>query len=324
MVDRLQKKLGVGFQVLATPASLAHGPAMFRRRFRTLVAPLLVLALQPFASADSVTVMAWNIEWFPGTRPRATWTEASRQMDGAKETLAKISPQILCAQELTDELAFTQLVEAVPGMKVDVFSKFLDPESGDLGPQQCGIASTLEADSAWFESFKPAEGVPSLRRGFAFAALNHPEGGLIMCYSVHLKSNGGSDTPAGEKNVAVTRAEAVRQLLAHKAEMEKKFAGRKIFGWVIAGDMNTNHDGQFPMCTAIKDLVAGGFHNSWSETPKAQRMTWRNRPDDQRFKPTTFDYVMTSGLKKNQATMVQGVPVELSDHAPILLELLQE
>jgi endonuclease/exonuclease/phosphatase family metal-dependent hydrolase len=145
-----------------------------------------------------------------------------------------------------------------------------------------------------------------------------------MCYSVHLKSNHGSDTPEGEKNVAITRAEAARQLISHKAEMEKQFAGRKISGWIIAGDMNTNHDGQFPKCTAISDLIAGGFHNTWSETPKEQRLTWRNHPGEDRFKPTTFDYLMTIGLKKNQATLIPGVPVAISDHAPVLLELSPE
>ncbi len=95
-------------------------------------------------------------------------------------------------------------------------------------------------------------------------------------------------------------------------------------GWIIAGDMNTNHDGQFPMCTAIKDLVGAGFHNTWSKTAREQRPTWRNHPDDTRFKPTTFDYFMTLGLKKNQALMVPGIAVEVSDHAPILLEVLAE
>jgi hypothetical protein len=285
---------------------------------------LLALAFQAVSSAAPITAMSWNIEWFPGGRPNASRNEAFKQMKGAKAELEKASPQIFLAQELTDEKAFAKLVKVVRGMEVNVFSNFIEPGSEKPSPQQCGIASTLTADSAWFETFKPAEGVPSLRRGFAFAALNHPDGGLIMCYSVHLKSNGGSDTPAGEKNVAVTRAEAVRQLLIHKGEMEKKFAGRKIVGWLIAGDMNTNHDGQFPMCTAIVDLVEGGFYNSWSETPKEQRLTWRNHPDDTRFKPTTFDYMMTVGFKKNQAVMVEDVPVEVSDHAPILIELLPE
>lgn len=297
---------------------------MRSKKFCAIAGTVFAIALQSLAGAAPVTALSWNIEWFPGGRPNASKSEAFKQTKAVKAELGKIAPQIFMGQELTDEKAFAEIVKVVPGMEVNVFSKFIDPQSGKPGPQQCGIASTLKADSAWFESFKPADGVPSLRRGFAFAALNHPDGGLIMCYSVHLKSNGGSDTPAGEKNVAVTRAESARQLIAHKSAMEKRFAGRKIVGWIIAGDMNTNHDGQFPVCTAIEDLVAGGFHNTWSETPKEQRLTWRNHPNDLRFKPTTFDYFMTIGLKKNQAKMITDIPVEVSDHAPILLEVLLE
>ena len=59
-----------------------------------------------------------------------------------------------------------------------------------------------------------------------------------MLYCVQLKSNHGSDTPKGEKNVANTRAESVRQIIAHKEEMEKRFAKHNIVGWLIAGDFN--------------------------------------------------------------------------------------
>ncbi|MEM1085867.1 MAG: hypothetical protein AAGI48_17290 [Verrucomicrobiota bacterium] len=288
-----------------------------------VVYSLVTLAFPAKAEEKAITAMSWNIEWFPGTRPDPSRREAFQQTKAARKLLEEVVPDILFAQELTDEKAFAKLVKAVPFMDVHVYSKFVDSRSGELARQQCGIASTLEADSAWFEAFKPVEGMPNLRRGFAFAALKHPQGGLLMCYSVHLKSNGGSDTPEGEKDIAVTRAESVRQLLAHKAEMEKRFADKPILGWIIGGDMNTNHDGQFPLCTVIEDLVKGGFHNTWSETPKEKRLTWRNHPDDTRFKPTTFDYFMTIGVKPVQATMMPEVPVEVSDHAPVLLEIVK-
>ena len=231
------------------------------------------------------------------------------------------APDLFLAQEITDEKAFADLVKTMPGFKVNVFSRFLDPYSDKPAQQQCAIASRLKMDSAWFEEFAPAKNLPDLRRGFAFAALEHPEGGLIMVYSVHLKSNHGSDTPEGEKNVADTRRESVRQIIAHKAAMEKKFEGRKIAGWLVGGDFNSNHDGQFPMCTAVADLMNAGFHNTWDQTPKDQRLTWHNPPDDTRFKPTTFDYMMTSGFEKAKATIPPGIPRESSDHDPVMLML---
>jgi len=279
------------------------------------------LLLSTLLSAEPLKTMAWNMEWFPGGRPYAKKAEQVKQTEGAKAVLTEQSPDILLAQELRYKSAFEKLVAEVPGMKVNVFSNFLESDGKTPGPQQCAIASKLKANSAWFEAFKPSESLPNLSRGFAFAALEHPDGGLVMFYSIHLKSNHGSDTPEGEKNVAATREESAKQIIAHKLEMEKKFADQKILGWVVGGDFNTNHDGQFLMCTAVEDFVKAGFHNSWDETPKEDRLTWRPNPKDPRFKATTFDYFLTTGFEQTQATTVPNVPLETSDHAPILINL---
>ena len=291
------------------------------KRFFTILVVLFGIIPCPAFSAEPLKTMTWNLQWFPGGRPEASKAEQIRQMNGAKAILVEQSPDIFLAQELTNPKAFSNLVANIPGMKVHVFSNFLNYDGKNPGPLQCAIASKLNANSAWFESFKPSKGLPNLPRGFAFAALEYPAGGLIMLYSVHLKSNHGSDTPEGEKDIADTRAESVRQLIAHKAAMEKKFAGQKILGWLIGGDFNTNHDGQFPMCTAIRDLVNAGFHNSWGETSKVQRLTWRNDPKYHRYKSTTFDYILTSGFEKSQAKIISGVPLDISDHAPLVISL---
>lgn len=293
--------------------------------YRSLLSPLYgliaALVLCPAIHAEPLKAITWNIEWFPGGRPYASKNEQSKQTKGVLEKLGKMSPDIFLAQEITNGKAFEKLVTQIPGMKVDIFSNFLKPNSDKPDSQQCAIASKLKAHSAWFEEFKPSANLPSLRRGFAFAALEHPDGGLIMIYSVHLKSNRGSDTPEGEMNVANTRAESARQIIVHKTEMEKKFADQKILGWLIGGDFNTNHDGQFPKCTAVKQLVDAGFHNSWDATPKEERRSWRNNPRDKRFKPTTFDYLFTIGFKETQAKLIPDISLDLSDHAPVLILL---
>lgn len=296
----------------------------FHQPAKAILAAALSFLLSLAIHAEPIKAATWNLEWFPGGRPNASRTEMRTQTKAIAKVLETLSPQIFLAQELTDQKAFEKLISSVPGMKLDTFSRFLDPESGKIGPQQCAIASTLKANSAWFESFKPTENLPNLRRGFAFAALEAPEGGLIMVYSVHLKSNRGSDTAQGEIDVANTRAESARQLITHKAEMEKKFADQKIAGWVIGGDFNTNDDGQFPKCTAIRDLVAAGFHNSWDATPKEDRLTWHNSPNDTRFKPTTFDFMLTKGFQETQAKVFPGIPVDVSDHSPVLILLANQ
>lgn len=274
--------------------------------------------------ADALRTVSWNIEWFPGLRPNAEIEARAAHIAAIKPELARIAPDIFLAQEITEEKAFEEILAAVPGLKLHVISDFkLEDRRGPF--QQLAIASKLEAHSAWFEAFKDVESLPSLRRGFAFAALKHPDGGLIMVYSVHLRSNIGSHTPEGAKNIADTRRESIRQILAHKKEMETtRFAGEEIVGWVLGGDFNTNHDGSFPLCTVVRDVVSAGFHNSWNATPKEQRLTWRSDPDPamRRFEPITFDYIFTKGFKPVQAQILD-VPRALSDHYPvgILLEL---
>jgi endonuclease/exonuclease/phosphatase family metal-dependent hydrolase len=283
-----------------------------------LIAAVIGLLVPAQLSAEPLKLLSWNIEWFPGGNPKPKEEEKTQQTKLVEEQLAAIQPDIFLAQEITDEIAFEKVVSAMPGkLTMHVCSRFMNQESKELSPQQCAIASNLKADSAFFESFTPTEKLPHLSRGFAFAALEHPDGGLIMIYSVHLKSNRGSETPEGEQNVADTRAESVRQILSHKAEMEKRYAGRKIMGWIVGGDFNTNHDGQFPKCTVVADLVKGGFFNTWDKTPKEERLTWFPNRFTPQFKATTFDYVMTAGFKETQAKAV-AVSRESSDHDAVL------
>lgn len=294
---------------------------MISPKILPLLATVLGVCIPPQLSAEPLKLLSWNIEWFPGGNPKPKEAEKTKQTKLVEEQLAAIQPDIFLAQEITDEIAFEKVVSAMPGkLTMHVCSRFMNHESKELSPQQCAIASNLKADSAFFENFKPNEKLPHLSRGFAFAALEHPAGGLIMIYSVHLKSNRGSETPEGEQNVADTRAESVRQILSHKAEMEKRFAGRDIMGWLIGGDFNTNHDGQFKKCTVIADLMEGGFENTWDETPKEKRHTWHSNEFTPQFKPTTFDYIMTAGFKKTQA---KAVPVsrKASDHDALMLVL---
>ena len=279
------------------------------------------LLLCTAASSEPLKVMTWNIKWFPGGYQEASKSEKAQHIKSASEILKKAKPDIFLAQEICDEKSFKDLIKNNPNLKLHIVTKFLDFDGKTPAPQQCAIASKLELHSGWQESFKPFRKVPSLQRGFAFAALKHPDGGLIMVYCIHLKSNRGSETPEGAKKIAATRAESVRQIIAHKNAMARKFSDQKILGWVIGGDFNSNHDGQFPLCTAIQDITKAGFHNSWSTTPQATRLTWRNNPHFNDFKPTTFDYIFTSGFAKNQATLFPNVSLKVSDHAPVILWL---
>ena len=286
---------------------------------RILSVCLLLFALisPAKADADPLKVISWNLEWFPGKRPTASAAEADAHMKAGQEALKLLNPDIFIGVELTDWNSFHQLCSVVPGLTVHVVSTFTDPLTGEIRPQQIGIASKLKCHGAWWAAWKA--NVPNISRGFSFAALAAPGGGLIMVYGNHLKSNRGSDTSEGAKNVGGMRDEQAKQLLQHMKDMTVAYTKFSIKGWLAAGDFNTNHDGQFPECHAVEILTKGGFYNTWLGVPKEKRLTWHDRPGG-KFNPTTFDYIFAKGF--GELTASTAVTDEkVSDHLPVQLLL---
>ncbi|MEZ5405939.1 MAG: endonuclease/exonuclease/phosphatase family protein [Verrucomicrobiia bacterium] len=264
--------------------------------------------------SQAITVMSWNLEWFPGRNPHPSPLTARIQMSSAQKTLKQLNPDVLIGLELRDWKVFNQLISVIPDMRVQVVSAFRFDDSGDIQKQQIGIASRLPANSAWFEPWKvTAEKTP---RGFSFAALEDPKSKkLLMIYGLHLKSNRGSSDPAGEKANVAMRHEAVRQLLEHITKMESVYQSKNIKGWVVAGDFNTNDDNQFKGDQTIAKIKAAGFWDSWNNTPPAKRQTWRGGGP---FSGTTFDYILTKKLGFPHATIADA-PSITSDHLPVLI-----
>lgn len=287
--------------------------------FRFACAIVAALSLAGSLHAAPQRFVVWNIEWFPGLRPTASAKEADAHMKACKRALAKMNPDIFVAQEIRDWAAFQELCSAVPGLTVHVVSSFRDANTGEIRNQQIGIASKLVCRAAWWENWQ--DNYPEIRRGFSFAALEHPDGGLLMVYGNHLKSNAGSNTPEGAANVAGMRNEQARQLLSHIETVQTAFAHQPILGWIASGDFNTNHDGDFPGCRVVELLTEGGYFNTWTDTPKEKRLTWRGDKNE-RFKPTTFDYIFTKGLKEVDAHLIE-VPRELSDHYPLTIDVIK-
>jgi len=282
-----------------------------------LLALTALFLTEAIRAAEPLRFLVWNIEWFPGKRPTASAAEADAHMKEAQAALKQINPDIFVGVEIRDWAAFQELTSVVPGLTVHAVSSFCDSESGELRPQQIGIASKLVCRAAWWENW--VANVPRMSRGFTFAALEHPDGGLLMVYGNHLKSNSGSNTEEGAKDVAAMRADQTRQLLAHREQVKKAFVKQEILGWIACGDFNTNHDKQFPFCTVVKQMTEGGYFNTWANTPKAKRLTWLPGPDSP-FEATTFDYIFTEGIAKTEAFTLK-VPQDISDHVPMAIRI---
>lgn len=270
----------------------------------------IFLLLPALLQAAPIKVVCWNLEWFPGGKPGAKSAEQREHMKKAQAALVALNPDILCLQEVKDWKAVKELVSVIPGLNVQVVSRF-------KGEQQQAIASKFPADSSWAEEWKNVKGLEP-PRGFSFAAIRLPDkAGMLLAYSVHLKANGRS---ALEGNIA-KREESSRQLIAHVAEMQKVYGAQGPVAFLIAGDMNTNFDpGEFAGEKTLRYPVAAGFRSTWEGVPFEQRQT---HPASEGFPPVTFDHILTAGLvnltnSTGQVTAVLGDAPGVSDHLPVI------
>jgi len=267
------------------------------------------------SNVKGIKVVAWNIEWFPGLAPNANDTDVAKHIATTQQALIELDPDIFIATEICDYESFAELCSVLPELEIHVVSRFRDLENGLMRHQQIAIASKFPAIAI---SWQPSgSNEPMDARGFAYAALQLPDKqGLLMVHGVHFKSNHGD----AKKN-ALIRKHQTQQVLDDIAYGESAYAALPIAGWILAGDFNTNHDGQFPLCTTVEQIVAAGFHNTWITIPKEQRTTWHGR-DHPVFDPTTFDYIFTKGLGVHKANMPILDNIDLiSDHHPVVLHI---
>lgn len=276
---------------------------------------LLAVTLLP-VSLPAATITALNLEWFPGRRPLPTPEEVTSHLADTKAGFALAAADIMLITEVCDEAALREvLAESVPGAELHVISNFTDVEDGgNRRNQQIAIVSRLPAVAAWAEAWIPTS--EQHRRGFAFAALKNPAtGGLIMVYGLHLKSN-RSDTPEEAQVNYDIRDASTRQLIDHMTAMQTRFADATIEGWVVGGDINTNHDGVFGD-NVIALLEEAGFWNTWKNTAPPDRHTWKG---NDRFQPGTLDYILTRGFGEPEASLIV-VPREVSDHNAVFVTI---
>jgi endonuclease/exonuclease/phosphatase family metal-dependent hydrolase len=264
-------------------------------------------------SRKEISIVTWNIEWYPGKRRHADEEEIAAHKDSVKSALCAIDPDILLAQEIRDWQAFAELCDAVPGLRPIVVSAFRAEDTGEYWPQQVGIASKLPAMAGWSEFWRVGPVHP--RRGFGVIVVPINENQLMLVYNLHLKSNRAADENEAMRNVAM-RDESIRQLLDHISEMENIFLPGRIAAVIIGGDFNTNQDRQFGD-RVHESLTQAGFVNAWHDTPRKGRLTWRGHES---FEPTTLDHIYVRGLPSPRAELIT-VPDNTSDHWPVRIRL---
>lgn len=288
---------------------------MFRKKVPQVMGFVFLSLLTLAVPAEAQRIVSWNLEWFPGRRSHnPDPSVVTQQMADAQAVLKELQPDVLIGIEMRDREVFGQLVSVVTGMQVAVVSAFRD-DDGSIDRQQIGIASRYPIFTAWAEPWVPT--MARLPRGFAVAALREPQSGkLLVIYGVHLKSNRASNDRDADLNIGM-RNESAHQLVADVDELRRLvFPADQVLGWVIAGDFNTNHDGQFEDVT-IQTLTRSGFCNTWKSVEPDQRHTWQSNSV---YASTTFDYILTAGLGDPVAQLIDA-PLTASDHLPVLINL---
>jgi endonuclease/exonuclease/phosphatase family metal-dependent hydrolase len=256
------------------------------------------------STSNSVSVAFWNIQWFPGRRPRASRAEELRQIKTVHRDIAQLNADIIGLEEVRDFARAGVAIAPLSGFKVDVCANFPARE-GQAEAQQVAIASRLQPLSAWAEGWKTA-GAMTPPRGFAFAAYQFAPSQLILVYAVHLKSNRGDI----RENILI-RQESLRQLRAHMNAMEGAYGKLGVITWIVGGDFNTSLDDQrFAAETTLRTLLNNGFAWAWQNVPVASRTTL---PPDRDFPPACFDHIFYRGAALRKA-WVANTSGQSSDH----------
>ena len=300
-------------------------PTLFSNRTFGLCALLVALLfLLPFnyvygeqeesSASESVRVVTWNIQWFPGRTPGASENAQLAHRAEVREYLPGLKPDILLLQEIRDDEAAQFLVDSVEGLEMHVATDFQRPQA-HLS-QQIVIASRFPALAAHMEVFTDIYHDPQTEpyRGFAFTALEAPDGGVWLVYGVHLKSNRGE----AEYNIA-TRQESARQILEHIEAMVDLYTDQGPIGIIIGGDFNLLLEREHMAHEETLNIFLDeGFHWSWAGVPFEERVTW---PAAGPFPDACFDHILTRHLPRETAEVLYKPESELSDHRPVLLKL---
>lgn len=281
------------------------------RRFIRLAVDAPGGRVTPPDEPEPLRIVTWNIEWFPGRRSNASVEEEQEHITAVRDYLAEVNPDVLLLQEIRDLNSLAAALATLEEYEVHVVSAYR-LSGGSLARQQLAIASRLTAHSAFAERFEaPANGDPTPPRGFAFAALELPGNRVLLCYSLHLKSNSIGDT---DDNIR-TREESARQVLAHAEEMRILYSNRESTYLAVGGDFNFRLDSpEMAHEQTLELFEQDGFHSTWEGVPPHQRVTWPGRggwPD------ATFDYILLKNLGTPTAGVLRQPTPDLSDHNPV-------
>lgn len=258
-------------------------------------------------SAQTLRVVTWNLQWFPGGRMGAPKDEQTRHIEVVRDQIRKLNPDILLLQEVGSQAALEETLQ--PLGKEWNSGRFSFMQGNFVSGQQLAIAAKIPADAAWSEPWQ--RGWAGAPRGYAYASFLVGKKHLGV-YCLHLKSNLGDPTENTSK-----REDAVEQLIGHTDSKEERLV--KPDALVIGGDFNTDDPdtpaGQSPGERTFSFLRKAGFNWSFEGIEHRHRITC---PSKGSYPAACFDYFWTKGLGK---PLSSPKAAKASDHLPVVLEI---
>lgn len=296
------------------------------RRLRIIIFSIVINCVCSHVIAD-IACMTWNMKWFPSSRRNLRLSE-SEELKRIKEAGSVISSSfneikveseniIVCAQEVRDALICSNIVAScgIKGLKVSSVSNFKDKTGIPLW-QQTAIFSTLPIVEAGYSHWQPSE-IVELPRGFSYAVFELKENQMIVCFSLHLKSNlNFAGTELVHQENILKREMSAKQILDEVKRFRKKYGDN--LRVLVAGDFNTSEDDcSYVSEATLRSFYGAHYRSCFTGIKKDRRITC---PGNDRYEDATFDYILYKGFgKRKDIKIFNGLGI--SDHNPVALLL---
>ncbi|MBQ2282299.1 MAG: endonuclease/exonuclease/phosphatase family protein [Kiritimatiellae bacterium] len=275
---------------------------------------------------NQVKVCTWNMRWFPSGSPVVKPAKDEyKRSESAARFLNWQKVDIVMLQEVRSAEVVTNLIKMMerPGMKVAACTQFPTLPTDPVPQHQNAIITHYPViDSGFAKWEKDGELEPP--RGYAYAVIDC-EGTLILCFSVHFKSNFIAKEEDSVKTPIInrqTREATARQFVAIADTLSKKeYDGRKIEAVFLAGDFNTSiFDENFKGEKTIQTIIDGGYRDVYADVPADQRETM---PATKWHSSTVFDYIFYKGDKKLNDPYV-APKSWISDHRLVSIKFIKK
>ena len=259
--------------------------------------------------------VSWNLEWFPGRSPLASWKARKVHEEAVRGWLGRMKPVVGIFQEVLDAEAMRRAAPDLPWQAVTRFARAEDEEN-NLPPQNVAICSQVPWKEAWEVDFDRLPMTPDRPvRGFLGVEWQTQERKKCTAYAVHLKSNRGG------REAATARRERAMEYL--RTDWERRGLDPQQDVIVIGGDFNCSlKNPEFEKERTIRRLLEEGWRSATQELPWPKGATVR--PNWERKYPAAdFDTILLSpgwcrkyGSSLISVGVLQGADVP-SDHWPV-------